>query len=411
MVRVVTPTGSPDNSLSGSRSDKRAPSLDLTALLRLRRPDKQVVRATLLDAFETLLLPHRRSILLYEFASSGGLLREQDARSGHLFAEGNAMLSALAEDFAGLDDTRVTLLSDYRLATSWPAGREIRPIGPDDDDVRYLAAAAARSDWTLIIAPETAGELERRASAVIAAGGRLLGPHPELISLAADKQRLCEHLANHGIPVPPGAIFRHGETLPHGIHLPAVVKPLDGCGAEGVRLVHDAASLSSYAQQREGFRIENYCPGVAASVAILGGVNDHRLLPACGQTIEQVENRLHYSGGYLPLEPSLTARAARLAETVADALTAWVGYLGIDLILGPAASGSDDVVIEVNPRLTTSYVGLRAAAGCNLAAAMLALAEGNTPTLEFSDARLRFAANGEIVRFGEECRLTEGAAP
>jgi predicted ATP-grasp superfamily ATP-dependent carboligase len=48
-----------------------------------------------------------------------------------------------------------------------------------------------------------------------------------------------------------------------------------------------------------------------------------------------------------------------------------LGYLGVDLVLGDDPSGADDRVIEINPRLTTSYVGLRAAALCNLAEAML----------------------------------------
>ncbi|HEU5303158.1 MAG TPA: ATP-grasp domain-containing protein, partial [Gemmatimonadales bacterium] len=45
------------------------------------------------------------------------------------------------------------------------------------------------------------------------------------------------------------------------------------------------------------------------------------------------------------------------------------GYVGVDLILtrhGPA-------VLEINPRLTTSYCGLRQAVGVNTAAVVLSL--------------------------------------
>jgi hypothetical protein len=349
-----------------------------------------------------------RSIVLYEFASSGGLLREHDAHSAHLLTEGHAMLRAVAEDFAALEDTRVTLLSDHRLETSWPAGCEIRTVNPGDDDTQCLAEAASRADWTLVIAPETAGELERRARAVVAAGGRLLGPHPELIALAADKQWLCEHLENQNVPLPVGAILHDGEPLPGGICFPAVIKPRDGCGAEGVRLVHDAATLPEHLRQSHELRVENYCPGMAASVAILGGTHDRLVLPACGQTIELREDLpFHYRGGYFPLAPPLAARAAQLAEAVADALPDWIGYLGIDLVLGSAEDGSDDVAIEVNPRLTTSYVGLRAAARVNLAATMLALAGRKQPELSFSMAPLRFMPNGEIAHL----RVPAGATP
>jgi hypothetical protein len=72
------------------------------------------------------------------------------------------------------------------------------------------------------------------------------------------------------------------------------------------------------------------------------------------------------------------------------------GYIGVDLVLGAAADGSGDRMIEINPRLTTSYVGLRVAAKTNLAAAMLAVIQGDTPNLSFRAGPVEFAADGTI---------------
>ena len=66
-----------------------------------------------------------------------------------------------------------------------------------------------------------------------------------------------------------------------------------------------------------------------------------------------------YLGGSCPLPSGLAARADRLARCAAAAMPEWRGYIGIDLVLGEANDGSEDYLIEVNPRLTTSYVGLR----------------------------------------------------
>jgi predicted ATP-grasp superfamily ATP-dependent carboligase len=71
-----------------------------------------------------------------------------------------------------------------------------------------------------------------------------------------------------------------------------------------------------------------------------------------------------------------------------------VGYVGVDLVLGEADDGKDDVVIEVNPRLTTSYVGLRRLVCGNLAAAMLAAARGQPVALSFAAGRVVFDADG-----------------
>ena len=82
-----------------------------------------------------------------------------------------------------------------------------------------------------------------------------------------------------------------------------------------------------------------------------------------------------------------------------EALPEPTGYLGIDLVLGPDPGGADDVVIEINPRLTTSYVGLRAAAaeGVNLAAAMLDVRLGRRPWLSFQPVGLQFDPDGRVT--------------
>ncbi|MCA1852170.1 MAG: ATP-grasp domain-containing protein, partial [Beggiatoa sp.] len=51
----------------------------------------------------------------------------------------------------------------------------------------------------------------------------------------------------------------------------------------------------------------------------------------------------------------------------AGAISGLAGYVGVDLILTP----SGPIVVEVNPRLTTAYVGLVEALEINIAAAIL----------------------------------------
>ena len=55
-------------------------------------------------------------------------------------------------------------------------------------------------------------------------------------------------------------------------------------------------------------------------------------------------------------------------------------------------------MIEINPRLTTSYVGLRALLDGNLAAAMMAVADGHQAELCWQSGPIQFEASG-AVRF------------
>jgi hypothetical protein len=71
------------------------------------------------------------------------------------------------------------------------------------------------------------------------------------------------------------------------------------------------------------------------------------------------------------------------------------GYIGVDMVLGKAADGSQDYAIEINPRLTTSYIGLRAACLDNLARSMIELASGRqVDPLRWKPGVFQFWADG-----------------
>ena len=130
---------------------------------------------------------------------------------------------------------------------------------------------------------------------------------------------------------------------------------------------------------------------------------DHRgipgPLPGCMQRL-RIGGAIEYQGGALPLAPALNERATKIAGRAIDTLPRPFGYLGVDVVLGDHLDGSHDHVIEINPRLTTSYVGLRAAAQINLAEAMLKVAEGGRPDLSFGSDAIEFDADGEVRRLG-----------
>jgi predicted ATP-grasp superfamily ATP-dependent carboligase len=253
---------------------------------------------------------------------------------------------------------------------------------------------AADSDWTVVIAPELEGALLARCQAVLAAGGKLLGPGCDLVRLASDKHATAEHLRAAGIPTPEGIELLPGQSLPPDFGYPAVLKPLDGCGSLGVRRVDSANAWPAAIETPS--RLERYCPGLPASVSVLSGPAQRVVLPPFYQRLSD-DGRFRYLGGSYPLPPDSVLRAERLAQRAIAALPPFVGYLGIDLIFGDDAYGKDDFVIEINPRLTTSYIGLRAAARTNLAHAMRRLAEGERTDVCFSDETLEFDSNG-IVR-------------
>jgi predicted ATP-grasp superfamily ATP-dependent carboligase len=258
------------------------------------------------------------------------------------------------------------------------------------DELERLAAAA---DATILIAPEIDDILLKTAKLVTANGGRLMSPSIEFIRIAADKHQTCETLAAAGVAVPVGRLLEPDERLLAKFGYPAVLKPVNGAGSQDTFLVsgpYDAPP--AYAWRR---RLEIYLPGLAVSVAMLCGPAGRLPLEPCKQRISE-DGRLRYLGGELPLSAGLAERARSLAERALSAMPAAVGYVGIDLVLGRELDGSQDTVIEINPRLTTSYTGLRAAAGSNLAETMCQIADGDVRPIEFSPKPIEFDTNGNV---------------
>lgn len=309
------------------------------------------------------------------------------------------MLTAVASDFATIADCKVDVLHDVRLdrpSLSCVTFHDVTSASVEQEVVQQLAAQA---DWTLVIAPEFDGHLLRRVCLVESAGGRLLSPNARLVTLASDKQATAEYLGDRGVPVPNGIALNLGAVLPTDFPYPGVLKPRDGAGSLGVRYF-DACDRSSVLN--EPSRLEVYCPGAAASVGCLAGAGRIIPLEPCLQRLGG-EYKFDYYGGSLPIDSQRAARARLLAVAAIAAFPDPCGYLGVDLVLGPEASGRQDFVIEVNPRLTTSYVGLRRLSRVNLAAAMIAVAEGRDAELCWNVSRVRFTSAGycEVLPVGE----------
>ena len=332
-------------------------------------------------------------IFLYEWASGGGLVNEPGALPASLVREGVTMIGALAADLMRISGARVTALRDPRVVQLALGGGQAIDVQSAAEHRHEFERLAAEADATILIAPEFDGILLKAAQRAVACGGRLHSPSPEFIRLTADKHETCERLAAAGVRVPDGILLEPEQKLPAGFSYPAVLKPVDGAGSQDTLLVAGVYDdPPPYAWTR---RLEQYISGLAVSVAFLCGPAGRLPLVPCTQRISE-DGRFRYRGGELPLAEGLAERAVALSGKAVSALPGARGYVGVDLILGRDPGGEEDVVIEINPRLTTSYVGLRAAAKQNLAAAMLHVAAGESALVEFSDRALEFDAAGNV---------------
>lgn len=270
------------------------------------------------------------------------------------------------------------------------------------DEESAFRDCATRADTCLIVAPEFEDILATRCSWAEECSTWVLNPIVAATRLAANKRAFANHLQAREVPTPDIWPASPSEPLPAEC-FPAVYKPCDGAGSLATYFVARAADLPGSEAQalREGWQgecfLQRWAPGLAASVLILTGPNKPVALPPAAQILTN-DGRFHYLGGSLPLAPLLAARATALAIRVVHTVSGLRGPVGVDLVLGEPADGSGDQVIEMNPRLTTSYVGLRRLARSNLAQAILGAATGaGVETLEWHTGAIEFGRDGSFA--------------
>jgi predicted ATP-grasp superfamily ATP-dependent carboligase len=321
----------------------------------------------------------RVRVFVYEYLCARGVADPPSLR-----AEGTAMLRAVLEDLAACPGVCATTLlgpspergEDTKPQVAEPARGEgvearleIHANAPEREEALFRELAG-RADFTLVIAPEFDDLLYRRCRWAEEEGSRLLGPTSAAVALTADKWELARLWQHASVPTPTTSLASSGSPP---ASFPLVIKPRFGAGSQDTCRVDTEKDWAGV--PREGMIVQPLVDGLPVSVAMLRGLGGTRVLPAVRQCLSE-DGRFRYEGGRLPLPASLDRRAGRLARRAAGAVPGLQGYFGIDLVLGPLPDGSADRAIEINPRLTTSYVGLRRLARFNLMRALLGLWDG-----------------------------------
>jgi predicted ATP-grasp superfamily ATP-dependent carboligase len=316
-------------------------------------------------------LPARVKVFIHEFVTGGGMADTEWPASWA--AEGGAMRRALANDFAALPGFEVVVTRDRRLPPDHAAWHAVA-VGPGEE-LQTLQHHAAEADYTLIVAPETDAILQTRAMAVEQAGGRSLGSVPEAIVIAGDKWRTEQQLRACGIPTTVSRLVKPAEGLPGDIQFPAVFKPIDGAGALHTCLVASQACLARAASELQTAIVQPFVPGTAMSASFLLDQRGTPWLVAVGrQRIVRQDGSFHYRGGTLPVP---RPAGFNVVEQAASSIPGLRGFVGIDFVCD--ASSGELTVLEINPRATTSCVGLRSVLPPGeLAAAWIAAVEGQS---------------------------------
>lgn len=311
-------------------------------------------------------------VFVAEFLCGGGMY---DTPLEHiptsLLREGTAMWRALLEDVS-VWATVVTAV-DPRMSLEHEESTEFWSMRLDSPPWQEWAEIALTCDAAIVVAPETDSLLIKAITRLRTAGVLVLAVGNAALGVTSDKWQTAKWMHREGIPHPetwsldPDTLepvcSRPLASLPQSTSEGFVVKPRDGCGAMGIRqYVELDAALASLLPYEIAQRRITGRPG-SLSVVACGADHHCTFLPAVWQTIEsdddaRADSCFRYQGGCGPVSHEFQLRSQALVTRVIESMPGKPsGFIGVDWIAG--TDPNHDCVIEINPRLTTSYVGIR----------------------------------------------------
>jgi tyramine---L-glutamate ligase len=316
-------------------------------------------------------------IFVHEFISGGGWPGSE--LPANLTAEGLGMLWSVLSDFRDWGEVRTVTTIDDRIDDQLKS--EKREQLPADEIVRLQAehheeifrSILQRSDAVLIIAPETDGILAKLTEIAEDLKVPLLCSNSAAVKLTGNKAASHQIFRHAGLHVPDTRLtsFATAGQAASELGYPLVTKPLDGTGCEGVCLVNNLSELGEAlvllrkVTLHDQILLQTFVEGTHASVSLLVA-QDHSIPLSLNKQLIETGRPFNYSGGIIPFEHPAAKYAFELAQAAVQAVPGLRGYVGVDIILEQDSAW----LIEINPRITTSYVGLHRILSQNLAWAM-----------------------------------------
>ena len=314
-----------------------------------------------------------KKIFVCEFITAGGFNHAESLKRllKSLLTEAAMMRDALLNDLAKLD-YHITITLDSRLSP--PENCDDCVLVDYTDDIWTIWEAQIQlADAVWIIAPETNGYLKKLTNLVAKHKVIALGCGTKAIEIFSSKLAtflICERSGIHTI-----STYTFDNMLV--LNSKCLAKPDDGAGCDDILCFENSTELSNWIMQnnkQQSHVIQPYIDGVCSSISCVMLSGTAFVLSCNKQLVTSINNQLGFNGLTLNAMQDYWVAFDVLAQQVAQLMPDLQGFVGIDVIV----QNQKVLLVEVNPRLTTAYVGLRQATGLNVAELVIK-ALTNTP--------------------------------
>ncbi len=307
------------------------------------------------------------------------------------------MLNALLDNLIRLNSPEVTVMLDWRFIDLInETGINTVIIKPEHNITEEFARWTEQCDLVWPIAPEFDAILQTLCQTVESLGKVLLTSPAAAVAVAGNKFRTYELLKQHQIAVVPTLMF--DKYLPlkicpepvEGASGEWIIKPVDGVGCADSYVVKPQ-DLDRMTLSKGQYIIQPHLQGAKTSLSCLFKQGLGWLVCVNLQRFELINRQYHLTEVIVNHHPDLGPYRSVIAK-IACALPELWGYVGIDLI----ETATQTWVLEINPRLTTSFAGIYDALGINIAEAVLQLLDGEPALKPIYDNPITVRTKQEI---------------
>ncbi|MDO9099101.1 MAG: ATP-grasp domain-containing protein [Candidatus Methanoperedens sp.] len=278
-------------------------------------------------------------ILVAEYAVGAGV--------DEFMLEGKAMLGALARSFVSCGHEVFYPTAGAQLG----AGKAVKTVNFDET----LKKLSKKCDAALVIAPD---EILGDMTEIVEENTANLGCPSDSVRLCADKLECTRALERENLPVP--------ETIGNGEYDgDFVIKPRFGCASEGIY-------RSRSGTLKDGFIATKYIEGEHLSASLITGKTQLPL--TVNRQLIEINHNISYKGGTVGYRCDMNNEIIDVAKKTVKALGCR-GYAGVDIVLG-----DKPYVVDVNPRPTTSIIGIARVLDIEIADLILKSKFGELPT-------------------------------
>ena len=290
-----------------------------------------------------------KKVLIYEYFTGGGIINEELCSSS-LLSEAKIIVNSVVNEYCKSQEYQVYYFLDSRLKLD-NLGKSIEVKSSEQlYDIKLLRTF----DLILPILPEQNMELYSYCEFLAEQNIETLISSPETIKVLSDKYVFSSFCHKHNIPCIPSYLSSQINAIPHDT---IIEKDRYGVGCSHVKKISKKDSI-----KRKKMIYQPYIKGNHFSLCVYYEKKSFKILTLNEQDIVLDNNKIKLRSLKVNVKNSHYLELYSILRNIYKSLPGLYAYVGVDLIM----TRDKILVVEVNPRLTTSFTGISSTLGINL---------------------------------------------